>query len=256
MKKVTFTGSVPVGLAIKEQVGLRKITLELGSNSALIVEPGVPLEQIMKRCVDGAFGFAGQVCISLQRVYVHESIYNEFVRLFTEETKKLVIGDPLDEQTDVSAMINPEEVDRVREWIQEATSQGATIVVGGEFTERTLTPTVLTNVKQDMNVMCKEVFAPIVSIVPYNNLKEAITLVNDSEFGLNAGIYTTNIIDAMYAADEIQAGAVMINDIPTFRVDNMPYGGVKMSGYGREGVKYAIEEMTELKLITMKTSFI
>ena len=256
VKKVTFTGSVPVGLAIKEQVGLRKITLELGSNSALIVEPGVPLEQIMKRCVDGAFGFAGQVCISLQRVYVHESIYNEFVRLFTEETKKLVIGDPLDEQTDVSAMINPEEVDRVREWIQEATSQGATIVVGGEFTERTLTPTVLTNVKQDMNIMCKEVFAPIVSIVPYNNLKEAITLVNDSEFGLNAGIYTTNIIDAMYAADEIQAGAVMINDIPTFRVDNMPYGGVKMSGYGREGVKYAIEEMTELKLITMKTSFI
>ncbi|TQR18990.1 aldehyde dehydrogenase family protein [Psychrobacillus vulpis] len=255
VKKVTFTGSVPVGLSIKEKIGLRKITLELGSNSALIVEPGVPLNKIIKRCVDGAFGFAGQVCISLQRIYVQESIYTEFVQLFTEETRNLIVGDPLNETTDISAMINPKEVSRIREWIEEAIEQGANVATGGDFTERTMSPTVLTNVTKEMSVVCKEVFAPIVSVLPYKNLNEAIDLVNDSDFGLNAGIFTPNIMDAMHATNEIQAGAVIINDIPTFRIDNMPYGGVKMSGYGREGVKYAVEEMTELKLISMKTSF-
>lgn len=255
VKKVTFTGSGAVGLKIKEKIGLRKITLELGSNAALIVEPSTPLEKIMKRGVGGAFGFAGQVCISLQRIYVHTSIYEAFTKLFVEETKKLVVGDPHDEKTDVSAMIHPDEVSRIKNWIEEAKQQGATVAAGAEFTERTCSPTVMTNVKPDMRIVCEETFAPIVSIVPYETLDEAIALVNRSELALNAGIYTNVLTDAMKAAEEIEAGAVIINDIPTFRVDNMPYGGVKMSGYGKEGIKYAVEEMTDLKFITMKLNY-
>lgn len=255
VKKVTFTGSGAVGLKIKEKIGLRKITLELGSNAALIVEPSTPLEKIMKRGVGGAFGFAGQVCISLQRIYVHTSIYEAFTKLFVEETKKLVVGDPHDEKTDVSAMIHPDEVSRIKNWVEEAKQQGATVAAGAEFTERTCTPTVMTNVKPDMRIVCEETFAPIVSIVPYETLDEAIALVNRSELALNAGIYTNVLTDAMKAAEEIEAGAVIINDIPTFRVDNMPYGGVKMSGYGKEGIKYAVEEMTDLKFITMKLNY-
>ncbi len=255
VKKVTFTGSGKVGLGIKEKVGLRKVTLELGSNAAVIVEPSTPINKIMKRCVGGAFNFAGQVCISLQRIYVHASIIDEFTKAFVEETEKLVVGDPFDKNTDVSAMIHPNEVERIREWIEEAQAQGAVIATGGVFTERTLTPTVMTNVTADMKIVCQETFAPIASIVSYETLDDAIRLVNESDLGLNAGIYTNILSDALYAADELQAGAVMINDIPTFRVDNMPYGGVKMSGYGREGIKWAIEEMTDMKFITMKKSF-
>ena len=255
VKKVTFTGSGKVGLGIKEKVGLRKVTLELGSNAAVIVEPSTPINKIMKRCVGGAFNFAGQVCISLQRIYVHASIIDEFTKAFVEETEKLVVGDPFDKNTDVSAMIHPNEVERIREWIEEAQTQGAVIATGGVFTERTLTPTVMTNVTADMKIVCQETFAPIASIVSYETLDDAIRLVNESDLGLNAGIYTNILSDALYAADELQAGAVMINDIPTFRVDNMPYGGVKMSGYGREGIKWAIEEMTDMKFITMKKSF-
>ncbi|HWK21944.1 MAG TPA: aldehyde dehydrogenase family protein [Ureibacillus sp.] len=254
VKKVTFTGSGAVGLKLKEKVGLRKITLELGSNAAVIVEPSTPIEKIVSRCVAGAFGYAGQVCISLQRVYVHESIYEKFTKAFVEETKKLKLGDPLDPSTDVSAMINPKEVERIKQWIDEAKSQGAEVATGAEFTERTLVPTVMINVKPDMKIVCQETFAPIVSLVPYTTLDEAISLVNGSELGLNAGIYTNVLTDAMKAADEIEAGTVVINDIPTFRVDNMPYGGVKSSGYGREGIKYAIQEMTDLKFITIKTT--
>lgn len=255
VKKVTFTGSGTVGLKLKEKIGLRKITLELGSNAAVIVEPSTPIEKIIKRAVGGAFGFAGQVCISLQRIYVQRSIYDEFVEQFVNETKKLVVGDPALMETDVSAMINPDEVERIKQWIEEAKAQGATVATGAEFTERTMQPTVMTNVKADMKIVCQETFAPVVSIVPYETLNEAIELVNDSTLGLNAGIYTNVLTDALMAADELEAGAIVINDIPTFRVDNMPYGGVKQSGYGKEGIKYAIEEMTDLKFITIKTNF-
>lgn len=254
VKKVTFTGSGAVGMKIKEKVGLRKVTLELGSNAAVIVEPSAPIDKIIGRCVGGAFSFSGQLCISLQRIYVHESIYDQFVESFVEETKKLKVGDPFDPTTDLSAMINPSEVDRIKQWIEEAQSQGAVVATGAEFTERTMTPTVMINVKPTMNIVCFETFAPVVSIVPYTTLDEAISYVNESDLGLNAGIYTNVLTDAMKAADELEAGAVVINDIPTFRVDNMPYGGVKNSGYGREGIKYAVEEMTDLKFITIKTS--
>ena len=254
VKKVTFTGSGAVGLKIKEKVGLRKVTLELGSNAAVIVEPSTPIENIISRTVGGAFGFSGQVCISLQRIYVHESIYDQFTESFVKETKKLKVGNPFDPQTDISAMSHPKEVERIKEWIDEAVLQGAKIATGAEFTNRTMTPTVMIDVKPDMKIMCLETFAPIVSIVPYKTLDEAISYVNDSDLGLNAGIYTNVLTDAMKAADELEAGTVVVNDIPTFRVDHMPYGGVKNSGYGREGIKYAIQEMTDLKFITIKTT--
>lgn len=215
VKKVTFTGSVPVGLEIKKKAGLRKITLELGSNSALIVEPDVPIDRIVKRTVEGAFSFSGQVCISLQRLYVHKSIVDEFTEKFIAETKNLKIGDPSDESTDVGSMIHPKEVVRIREWIEDAKNAGAVVATGGNFSEYHLEPTVMTNVKPDMNIVCKEVFAPIVSIVPYETLDEAIRYVNDSDFGLNAGVFTMNIENAMKAANEIEAGTVNINDIPT-----------------------------------------
>lgn len=252
VKKVTFTGSSAVGLKLKAKVGLRKMTLELGSNAAVIVEPSTDLDSIMKRCVSGAFVFAGQVCISLQRIYVHASIYEAFTKKFVAETKKLIVGDPAKKETDVSAMIHIGEVARIKGWIEEAESQGATVAYGAEFTERTLSPTVMTNVKAHMKIVCEETFAPIVSIAPYDSLDEAIARVNDSTLGLNAGIYTNQLTDALLAADELEAGSVIVNDIPTFRTDNMPYGGVKMSGYGREGIKYAVEEMTELKFITIQ----
>jgi len=240
---------------IKEKAGLRKVTLELGSNSGLIVEPDVPLEKVVPRCVEGAYAFAGQVCISLQRIYVHDSIYQEFSERFIEHAKQLKVGDPLDETTDISAMISGGEVERIQSWVDEAVEQGAKIGLGGTREGSVFSPTVLLDVTNDMAVSCQETFAPVVSIVPYKELDEAIDMVNDSVYGLNVGIYTLNIMNALHAARKLESGGVIINDIPMFRLDHMPYGGVKESGYGREGIKYAVEEMTELKFVTMKTTF-
>ncbi|KYD28875.1 aldehyde dehydrogenase family protein [Parageobacillus toebii] len=255
VKKITFTGSASVGKLIKQKAGLRKVTLELGSNAALIVEPDVVLDKVIPRCVEGAFSYAGQVCISLQRVYVHETIYEEFCKRFIERAKQLKVGDPLDEDTDISAMIHQREAERIESWVEEAVQSGARIGLGGVRNGSVYSPTVLLDVKRDMAVSCQEVFASVVSIVPYRELQEAIEMVNDSVYGLNIGIYTTNIQRALYAARQIESGAVIINDIPTFRVDHMPYGGVKESSYGREGVKYAVQEMTELKFVSIKTDF-
>ncbi|EHQ59022.1 aldehyde dehydrogenase [Paenibacillus dendritiformis C454] len=253
VRKITFTGSEEVGARLKAKAGLRKTTLELGSNSALIVEPGVPLEPIIPRCVEGAFGYAGQVCISIQRIYVHESICQEFTERFVARTQQLQAGNPLDEATDISAMISEREAERIEGWVNAAVAQGAEIACGGRREGGYFMPTVLLGVKPDMDVSCRETFAPVVSIVPYASLDEAIALANRSDFGLNAGMYTANLADAMRAAQQLEAGGVIINDIPTFRTDHMPYGGVKNSGYGREGVKYAIQDMTELKFVCVNT---
>ncbi|OMP66447.1 aldehyde dehydrogenase family protein [Domibacillus epiphyticus] len=255
VQKVTFTGSAAVGKIIKEKAGLRKVTLELGSNSGLIVEPDIPIDKIIPRCVEGAFAFAGQVCISLQRIYVHEAIYDEFSKRFIEQAKTLKTGDPLDETTDISAMISSREIERIESWVNEAVQQGAKVGLGGSRNESIFEPTVLLDVKEDMSVSCQETFAPVVSIVPYKELDDAIDMVNNSVYGLNVAIYTQNIMNAMHAARKFHSGGVIINDIPTFRLDHMPYGGVKESGYGREGIKYAVEEMTELKFVTIKTTF-
>ncbi|MDQ0214964.1 acyl-CoA reductase-like NAD-dependent aldehyde dehydrogenase [Oikeobacillus pervagus] len=246
---ITFTGSPSVGIGIRNKAGLKRVTLELGSNSALIIDDGVDIDSIIDRCVTGAFSFQGQVCISLQRVYVHENVYDEFVDKFVKATGKLNIGDPLDPDTNVSALISKKDVDRTLSWIEEAKQQGAKVLTGGKAEGNILLPTVLVDTDQSLKVSCQEVFAPIVNINKISTVQEAIELVNDSRYGLQAGIYTNNVHVALQAAEELHVGGVMINDIPTYRVDQMPYGGVKESGFGREGIKYAVEEMTEMKLV-------
>lgn len=249
---VTFTGSPAVGIGIRNKAGLKKVTLELGSNSALIVDEGVDVQSIVDRAVMGAFAYQGQVCISLQRVYVHESNYAAFVEGFVEKAKTLQCGNPLDAETDVSALISGSDVERAVSWIEEAKNGGATVALGGRADGNVVEPTVILNAAPDMKVSCQEVFAPIVLINPFRSMEEAYDLVNDSAYGLQAGIYTDNVHTALEAADRLHVGGVLINDIPTFRVDNMPYGGVKESGTGREGIKYAVEEMTEMKLVVFK----
>ncbi|MBW5469049.1 aldehyde dehydrogenase family protein [Brevibacillus formosus] len=251
---ITFTGSPAVGIAMKNKAGLKRVTLELGSNSAVIIDRNVEITQaLIDRCVTGAFSFSGQVCISLQRVYIHQSKYEEFLEKFKAGTEKLVLGDPLNEETDMSSVISAKDHERMGAWVQEAVEAGAHVVTGGKpVSDNLFAPTILTNVGAHVAVSCQEVFGPIVVVTPFETMDEAIEAVNDSRFGLQAGIYTSDIHAAMRAAEELEVGGVMINDIPTFRVDNMPYGGVKDSGFGREGIKYAVEELTELKLIAIK----
>nr|WP_279326102.1 aldehyde dehydrogenase family protein [Bacillus sp. FJAT-47783] len=251
VKVVTFTGSPSVGIGLRNKAGLKRVTLELGSNSALIVDKDIDVDKIIQRCVTGAFSFQGQVCISLQRIYVHENLYDEFVSKFVEATKNIKIGDPLDETTELSALISPNDVQRSIDWIKEAVESGAEIATGGTSVGNVLHPTVILNAAPSLKVSCQEVFAPIVLINKIKSVEEAFELVNDSRYGLQAGIYTNDISLALDAANKLHVGGVMINDIPTFRVDHMPYGGVKESGTGREGLKYAIEEMTEMKLVVI-----
>ncbi|WP_163528739.1 aldehyde dehydrogenase family protein [Halobacillus ihumii] len=246
---ITFTGSPEVGKEIRRKAGLKKVTLELGSNAALIVDEQVDIDRIISRCVTGAFSFQGQVCISLQRIYVHEDQYDSFVKRFVKETEQLKVGDPLKEDTDVSALITSQDVTRSLDWIEEAVQGGAQVAAGGKSEDNALLPTVLTNVQPDMKVSCQEVFAPIVLIDKVSSVEEGIEKVNDSRFGLQAGIYTEQVSTALDAADQLEVGGVIINDFPTFRVDNMPYGGVKESGTGKEGVKYSFEEMSQMKLV-------
>lgn len=246
---ITFTGSPGVGIGLRQKAGLKRVTLELGSNSAVIIDKNVDVDKIISRCVTGAFSSQGQVCISLQRAYVHEDLYDDFVEKFVAETKRLKIGDPLDPQTDLSALITFGDVERCLNWIEEAEKSGAKIVTGGKREGNILYPTVILDADSKLNVSCQEVFAPIIVINKVASIEEAIKQVNDSRYGLQAGIYTNDVHTALDAAETLHVGGVMINDIPTFRVDNMPYGGVKESGIGREGLKYAVEEMTEMKLV-------
>jgi len=252
VKAVTFTGSPEVGKAIRSKAGLKKVTLELGSNSALIVDRGIDVDAMIARAVTGAFSFAGQVCISLQRIYVHEAIFDDFVAKFAAHTEALKLGDPFDPDTDVSAIISPNDAERSLQWIEEARGLGATIATGNKRVGNVVHPTVLLHVDASASVSCREAFAPVVIINKVASVEEAIAAVNASMYGLQAGIYTRDIQTAFAAASALEVGGVMINDIPTFRVDHMPYGGVKDSGIGREGIKYAVEELTELKLISFK----
>lgn len=246
---ITFTGSPAVGKSIRSQAGLKRVTLELGSNAAVIVDQDADLDKVIPRCVTGAFTNQGQVCISLQRIYVHRDIVEEFIKRFAERAKQVITGDPLNPDTIVSALITSKDVRRALGWIDEAKQAGAELVAGGTAEGGVLQPTVLVNVPRDAKVSCQEVFAPIVIINTIDSVEEGIAHVNDSVYGLQAGVFTNDIHTALHAADHIEAGGVIINDIPTFRVDHMPYGGVKQSGIGREGVKYATEEMTELKFV-------
>ncbi|WP_377865807.1 aldehyde dehydrogenase family protein [Bacillus sp. R86525] len=251
---ITFTGSPKVGIGIKQKAGLKRVTLELGSNAAVIIDEDIELtDEIIERVKWGAFVNNGQVCISVQRVFVHECKIDEFITKLTKAMENVVVGDPLHEETDVSALISKKDVERVSSWVEEAVKAGANVVYGGNKRDaRIFEPTVLTNVPEYVSVQCQEVFGPLMTVNTFKEFDEAIEQVNNSRYGLQAGVFTNNLCKAMRAIDELEVGGVMINDIPTFRVDHMPYGGVKESGTGREGIKYAIEEMTEMKLVCIK----
>jgi len=250
---LSFTGSMTIGWMLKGKAGYKRVLLELGGNAGVIIEPDANLDVAIGRCVVGGYGYAGQTCISVQRLFVHESRYDHFLKAFVDRVRSLPMGDPSLENTVVGPLINEQAARRVETWIQEAVSQGATLLTGGTRKDSFIEPAVLTNVSNNMKVCCEEIFGPVVTVTPYADLEEALTLHNDSDFGLQAGIFTTNI-DTMYRAySQLAVGALLVNEIPTFRADHMPYGGIKQSGLGREGVRYAIQELTEPKLLVVKT---
>lgn len=246
---VTFTGSPPVGVEIKAKSGLKRVTLELGSNSPTIIEEDGDVDAAVSRCVVGSFANSGQVCISVQRIYVHQRRYQEFLEKFVAATRQLKVGDPMDRACDIGPMISRVELERAVSWLEEAKGLGATIEAGGRVVGNCLEPTILSGVTPDMKVVCSEVFAPVVSVVPYEAFEQALEMADDSVYGLQAGIYTNDINKAFQAIKRLDVGGVIINDVPTFRVDHMPYGGNKQSGLGREGVKFAMEEMTNIKMV-------
>jgi len=251
IKMVTFTGSPAIGWDLKKQANKKKVTLELGGNAAVVVEPDADLAYALPRIVTGAFSYAGQICISIQRLFLHEKIYDAFMAEFLDRTKKLVLGDPLDEKTDVGPMIDEPAARQTEEWVAEAVAQGARLLCGGARRGTLYEPTVLENVRPELRISWLEAFAPVVVVYPYRDFDAALEGVNNSLYGLQAGVFTNDLRKAFRAFETLEVGGIILNDIPTFRVDHMPYGGVKESGFGREGVRYALEEMTELRLLAM-----
>ena len=247
--KISFTGSPPVGARILKIAGLKRVTLELGNNSGTIVEPDANLDRAVPRCVMSAFANAGQVCISLQRLYVHEEIAATFTERFLKETAALKVGNPMERDTDVGPMVSDEAADRASAWMRDAVAEGARLLIGGKREGRLMWPTVLTHTRPEMAVMCQEAFAPLVSIVTYRSFDEALALLADSPYGLQAGLYTRDIQKAFAAIKRVDVGGLMVNDTSIYRVDHMPYGGNRMSGIGREGVRFALEEMTNLRMV-------
>jgi glyceraldehyde-3-phosphate dehydrogenase (NADP+) len=250
-KALSFTGSAAVGWMLKAKCGKKRVLLELGGNAGVIVEPDADLDRASQRCVTGGYVYAGQTCISVQRIFAHETIYDAFLDRILARVKALKAGDPMDEETVVGPLIDETAARRIEDWIGEAVAQGARVRIGGRRTGAMFEATVLTDVDPSMKVSCREVFGPVVVVTPYRRFEEAVQALNDSDFGLQAGVFTHNIDNAFRAYRDLEVGTVLINEIPTFRADQMPYGGVKDSGLGREGVRYAIEEMTELKLLVL-----
>jgi len=248
---ISFTGSAAVGWAIKRNAGKKKVILELGGNAALIVHSDADLPFAAERCVAGAFAYAGQTCISVQRVLVERSVYGKFVDLLIAGASKLRVGDPMEESTDVGPLIRESDAIRAADWIQEAVRGGARLLCGGQRKGPLLEPTVLTGTRTDMKVNCQEIFAPVVTVEPYDDFDKAIRQVNNSAYGLQAGIFTRDAKLMFTAYEELEVGGLIAGDVPSFRIDHMPYGGIKDSGLGREGLRYAIEEMTEPKLLVM-----
>jgi acyl-CoA reductase-like NAD-dependent aldehyde dehydrogenase len=251
LKMISFTGSAAVGWAIKRNAGKKKVILELGGNAALIVHSDADLPFAAERCVAGAFAYAGQTCISVQRVLVERSVYGKFVDLLIAGASKLRVGDPMEESTDVGPLIRESDAIRAADWIQEAVRGGARLLCGGQRKGPLLEPTVLTGTRTDMKVNCQEIFAPVVTVEPYDDFDKAIRQVNNSAYGLQAGIFTRDAKLMFTAYEELEVGGLIAGDVPSFRIDHMPYGGIKDSGLGREGLRYAIEEMTEPKLLVM-----
>jgi acyl-CoA reductase-like NAD-dependent aldehyde dehydrogenase len=251
LKLLSFTGSSTVGWDLKRRAGKKRVALELGGNAGVIIHDDADLVFATQRCVAGGFSYAGQSCISVQRIQVHQNAYEKFLTVFVPGVQALKFGDPLDESTDVGPMIRESDAIRAEEWVGEAVRSGARVVCGGKRHGTIFEPTVLTNTDAAMKVNCMEVFAPIVTVEPYTDFDEAIHRVNDSTYGLQAGVFTNDSRLIFNAFEQVEVGGVVAGDVPTFRIDHMPYGGVKDSGTGREGIRYAIEEMTERKLLVM-----
>ena len=251
VRLITFTGSAEVGWKLRERAARKKVSLELGNATPVIVEADADVGEAATKLAANAFSFAGQSCISVQRIYVHRQAYDDFLAGFLPKVEALKIGDPADEETDVGPVIDDEARERIVEWIEEAQAGGATVLAGGDVVDGLIRPTVLADVTTEMKVSCAEVFGPVCTVSPYDSLDEAVTLANGTEFGLQAGIFTSNLKTALAASSALEFGGVTVNEAPTFRADQMPYGGVKASGNTREGPRYAVREMTEERLIVL-----
>jgi acyl-CoA reductase-like NAD-dependent aldehyde dehydrogenase len=248
-KLLSFTGSAKVGWYLKSKAGKKKVLLELGGNAGAIIHHDADLDLAARRCAAGGFSYAGQSCISVQRIFVQEQVAKPFLDRFLDLVKGLKTGDPMEEGTNVGPMIDSDAAERTEQWVVEAVKQGAKVLAGGKRRGRMFEPTVLTDVTRDMKVCSEEVFAPLVVVIPYREFDEALSAMNDSVYGLQAGVFTNDLKKVFQAYEELEVGGLMVNEVPTYRIDPMPYGGVKDSGLGRECVRFAIEEMTELKLL-------
>lgn len=250
-KLLTVTGSDKVGWFLKSIAGKKKVLLELGGNAGVIVDKSADVRSIVKRIALGAFGQSGQSCIKVQRVYVSEEITDEFTEIFLSSTKEIRYGDPTKSETISGPLIEKSAADRVEHWINEAVSSGAKILTGGNRSGLVIEPTVVADVKPDMKIVCEEIFGPVVTLHTFKLFEDAVSEINNSKYGLQAGVFSNDFKNIMFAFENLAVGAVVVNDFPTYRIDHMPYGGVKNSGIGREGLKYAIEEMTESKLLVL-----
>jgi acyl-CoA reductase-like NAD-dependent aldehyde dehydrogenase len=253
VRLITFTGSSEVGWNIRERAARKKVNLELGNATPVIVEADADIEQAAAKLAANAFSFAGQSCISVQRVYVNRNAYDAFVARFLPKVEALKVGDPADEDTDVGPVIDEDARERIVSWIDEAKQGGATVLTGGEVVDGILGPTVLADAKPDMKVSCLEVFGPLCTVTPYESLEEAHALANGTEYGLQAGLFTGSVETAIQAAEALEFGGITVNEAPTFRADQMPYGGVKASGNTKEGPHYAVREMTEERLVVISS---
>jgi acyl-CoA reductase-like NAD-dependent aldehyde dehydrogenase len=250
--KVTFTGSTDVARRIAECAGIKKVTFELGNTSPVIVAPDADLEDVARRCAVGAYYNSGQVCLSVQRVYAQRRVYEPFVERFVQAAEAMVVGDPLDERVDVGPMIDEREAARIEEWVREAVDAGAQVVAGGRREGPVYWPTVLTDVKPDLRVVAQEAFAPVASVIPYEDFEEALRAADRTHYGLQAAVFTRDLTRVFQAIRRLNFGGIVVNDVPTFRVDHMPYGGNRQSGVGREGVRFAIEEMTNIQMVAIR----
>jgi glyceraldehyde-3-phosphate dehydrogenase (NADP+) len=250
-KLLTFTGSPSVGWRMKDRAGKKKVVLELGGNAGVIVDKTANIEWAVKRCLVGAFTYAGQVCISVQRMFIHEDVWDQFMDAFIGGARALKVGDPLDATTDLGPRVDGTAAGRTQRWVDEAVAMGGKLLLGGKADGAFFPPTILTDVPVTAQVCSNEAFAPVCVAFPFRDLDAAIAGVNDSSFGLQTGVFTNDLTGAWNAFAELEVGGVMINDVPTYRIDHMPYGGVKDSGLGREGLRYAMEDMTEIRIMVL-----
>ena len=254
IQALSFTGSAAVGWSLKDKAGKKRVLLELGGNAAVIVEPDADLHLAAQRCVAGGFAYSGQTCISVQRVYLHDDVYDAFLDRLIPLVEALPAGNPAEDATVIGPLIDERAAVRVETWIREAVQQGATLRTGGTRDKSLIHPAVLTDVDRHMKISCEEVFGPVITLSRYRHLDEAFDMVNDSPYGLQAGIFTRNVDSIFRAYQALDVGTVLANEIPTFRADHMPYGGMKDSGLGREGVKYAVRELSDQKLLVLHLS--